>query len=224
MKILVVEDERTLAQVLGDGLREAGFLVDLCYDGRSALEQARLQAYDAIVLDQMLPGLDGLSVCRALRDHRLNTPILFLTARDTLEDKVTGFNVGGDDYLTKPFDFPELLARLRSLVRRAHQAPSHMLQVGDLQLDTLAHEVYRGGDRVSLSPREYSLLQYLLWNAGRVVPREQILNSVWPTDYTGGSNVVEVYIRYLRRKLDDGREVRLIHTVPGAGYVVREPE
>lgn len=224
MKILVVEDERTLAQVLGDGLREAGFLVDLCHDGRSALEQAYVQAYDAIVLDQMLPGLDGLSVCRALRDHRFNTPILFLTARDTLEEKVTGFNVGGDDYLTKPFDFPELLARLRSLVRRAHQAPSHVLQVGDLQLDTLAHEVYRGGERVSLSPREYSLLQYLLWNAGRVVPREQILNSVWPTDYTGGSNVVEVYIRYLRRKLDDGREVRLIHNVPGAGYVVREPE
>lgn len=224
MRILVVEDERALANALAEGLREAGHTVDLAHDGDEGESQASLIEYDAIVLDVMLPRLDGWEVCRRLRRHRVETPIMMLTARDSLDDKVRGLDCGADDYLTKPFAFPELLARLRSLFRRSSRTRDPVLRVGDVEIDSSAQMVRRGGVVVDLTPREYAILEYMAYNAGRVLTRDQILSHVWPADYDGMSNVVDVFIRYLRRKLGEGRNGGLIRTVVGVGYMFKSDE
>ena len=221
MRLLVVEDEVRLAQVLRDGLIEAGFHVDVASDGEEGAALADTDFYDAVILDVMLPRRDGLEVCGYLRRRGVGTPVLMLTARDTLQDKVAGLDCGADDYLTKPFEFPELLARLRSLLRRANQSRSRVLKVADLEIDTATHEVRRAGTAIPLTAREYALLEYLAYNAGRVLTRDQILSHVWPPDYEGFSNAVDVFIRYLRRKIDEGHEPKLIRTLIGAGYTLR---
>jgi DNA-binding response OmpR family regulator len=224
MKLLVVEDERRLARVLADGLREAGYVVDVAFDGEEGERLGLTGAYDVILLDLMLPRRDGLEVCRDLRRRHVDSAVLMLTARDMLEDKVEGLDVGADDYLTKPFHFPELLARVRSLLRRGSHQRSHVLSLADLQIDTRTHEVCRAGERVRLTTKEYALLEYLAYNAGRVLTRDQILNHVWPSDYDGYSNTVDVFIRYLRRKIDDPYEPKLIQTVIGLGYTLKLPD
>jgi YD repeat-containing protein len=218
MRILVVEDDRRLADVLRRGLSEEGYAVDLCANGDDALLQATMTAYDAIVLDLMLPGKDGMAVCRELRAAGIKTPLLMLTARDALDDVVTGLQAGADDYLTKPFAFRELSARLQSLIRRAAGAASPQLQVGDLVLDLGSREVRRAGQRIALTNREYQVLEYLMHNRGRVVSRTMIEEHVWGYDYDGFSNTVDVHITRLRRKLDRPGEPSLIETLRGAGY------
>jgi YD repeat-containing protein len=218
MRILVVEDDSRLADVLRRGLSEEGYAVDLCANGDDALLQAAMTAYDAIVLDLMLPGKDGMAVCRELRAAGIKTPLLMLTARDALDDVVTGLQAGADDYLTKPFAFRELSARLQSLIRRAAGAASPQLQVGDLVLDLGSREVRRAGQRIALTNREYQVLEYLMHNRGRVVSRTMIEEHVWGYDYDGFSNTVDVHITRLRRKLDRPGEPSLIETLRGAGY------
>lgn len=224
MKVLIVEDERRLAQVLAEGLAEAGYVADVARDGDEGEALALTGDYDLVVLDLMLPVKDGFAVCRELRRRRIDTAILMLTARDTLEDKVSGLDCGADDYLTKPFQFPELLARVRSLLRRASRSRSRILEVADLEIDTATHEVRRAGRPVQLTTKEYALLEYLAYNAGRILTRDQILAHVWPSDYEGYSNTVDVFIRYLRRKIDEAHETKLIHTAIGIGYTLKAPE
>jgi DNA-binding response OmpR family regulator len=223
MKLLVVEDERRLAEVLETGLREAGYLVEVAHDGERGTTLALRGDYDLVLLDVMLPRRTGMEVCRELRRRRVDTAILMLTARTALEDKVQGLDCGADDYLTKPFEFPELLARIRSLLRRSARSRSRVLAVADLEVDTDTREVRRGGELISLTAKEYALLEYLAYNAGRVVTRDQILTHVWPSDYEGYSNTIDVFIRYLRRKVDEGREPKLIQTVHRVGYSLRAP-
>lgn len=224
MKLLIAEDEVALAEALASALRGAGYQVDTCHDGEEAQMLASGEAYDLILLDVMLPLRDGIQVCRELRERGCATPVLMLTARDAVADKVKGLDCGADDYLTKPFEYPELLARIRSLLRRAKQSPNSVLRVADLEVDTLRREARRGGERISLTAREYALLEFLAYNAGRVVSRDQILAHVWPSDYEGYSNTVDVFVRYLRRKIDEGRTPRLIQTVVGLGYTLRPQE
>jgi DNA-binding response OmpR family regulator len=224
MKLLVVEDERRLAGILKEGFGEAGYMVDVALDGERGQVLALTGEYDVILLDVMLPGRSGVDVCREIRRRRVDSAILMLTARDTLEDKVRGLDCGADDYLTKPFEFPELLARVRSLLRRTTRSRSQVLNVEDLEIDTSTHEVRRAGERIRLTAKEYALLEYLAYNAGRVLTRDQILAHVWPSDFEGFSNTVDVFIRYLRRKIDDGHEQKLIQTVIGSGYTLKEPD
>lgn len=221
MRVLVVEDEPQLAQVLQEGLREAGYLVDVAKNGDEGDSLAASDTYDVVILDVMLPKRDGFEVCRSLRRRNVDAAVLILTARDTLHDKVTGLDCGADDYLTKPFEFQELLARVRSLMRRRSQSRSRVLLIGDLEIDTSTHEVRRGGEPIHLTSKEYSLLEYLAYNAGRILTRDQILAHVWPSDYEGYSNTVDVFIRYLRRKIDEGRDPKLIKTAIGVGYTLR---
>ena len=223
MKILVVEDEPRLAEVLAEGLREAGYVVDAALNGVAGQAKASRGGYDVVILDVMLPGRSGLEVCRELRRQRVDAAILMLTARDTLDDKIEGLDCGADDYLTKPFAFPELLARMRSLLRRASRSRSRVLVVADLAIDTATHEVRRGTEAIPLTAKEYALLEYLAYNTGRVLTRDQILDHVWPSSYEGASNTVDVFIRYLRRKIDEGREPKLIQTVVGLGYTLKPP-
>jgi DNA-binding response OmpR family regulator len=224
MKLLVVEDERRLAQILAEGLREAGYLVEVAFDGVEGQALALTGEFDGVILDLMLPRRDGLEICRELRRRQVDSAILMLTARDAVEDKVRGLDCGADDYLTKPFAFPEFLARVRSLLRRGVRARSQVLTVADLEVDTVRHEVRRAGQPIRLTAKEYAVLEYLTHNTGRVLTRDQILAHVWPSDYDGYSNTVDVFIRYLRRKIDDGREPKLIQTVIGSGYTLKEPE
>jgi DNA-binding response OmpR family regulator len=224
MKLLVVEDERRLAGILKEGLGEAGYIVDVALDGEQGQALALTGEYDVILLDVMLPGRDGVDVCREIRRRQIDVAILMLTARDTLEDKVRGLDCGADDYLTKPFEFPELLARVRSLLRRSTRSRSQVLKVADLEIDIATHEVRRAGERIRLTAKEYALLEYLAYNAGRVLTRDQILAHVWPSDFDGFSNTVDVFIRYLRRKIDDGHTQKLIQTVIGSGYTLKEPD
>ena len=224
MKLLVVEDERRLARILAEGLREAGYLVEVAFDGVEGQALALTGEFDVIILDLMLPRRDGLEICRELRRRQVDSAILMLTARDAVEDKVRGLDCGADDYLTKPFAFPEFLARVRSLLRRGVRARSQVLTVADLEVDTVRREVRRAGQPIRLTAKEYAVLEYLTHNAGRVLTRDQILAHVWPSDYDGYSNTVDVFIRYLRRKIDDGREPKLIQTVIGSGYTLRAPD
>jgi DNA-binding response OmpR family regulator len=219
MRILLVEDEPDAARLLAKGLREQAYAVDVATDGEAACYQAEIADYDAIVLDVLLPRQDGLSVCRQLRQAGAPVPILMLTARDSIEARIEGLDSGADDYLTKPYDFGELLARLRALIRRGARIPlPDQLQIGDLALDTRAHRVERSGREVPLTAREYALLEYLARRVGQVVGRADIAEHVWDENYEPFSNVIEVYVRRLRAKLDTPGEESLIRTRRGEGY------
>ena len=221
MRVLVVEDDRKMVRILRQGLDEEGWAVDTAADGDEALTKAAINTYDCLVLDVNLPGADGFEVCRRLREREVWAPILMLTARDAVVDRVAGLDAGADDYLTKPFSFDELLARLRALVRRgAGQRPAR-LEVGDLVVDPATREVTRAGRRIDLTAKEYALLEFLARHAGEVVTRTRILEHVWDVNYAGLSNVVDVYVGYLRAKVDRPFATPLVHTVRGAGYVLR---
>ncbi len=225
MRVLVAEDDKRIAQFIMKGLREEGYVVDHAGDGNAALDFALADGgalFDLIVLDVMMPGRDGFAVCRELRTRGVRTPVLMLTAMDGLDDRVRGLDSGADDYLVKPFAFPELLARLRALSRRSPAAVlSNILQVADLSLDVTTRVAKRGERNIELSAREYALLEYMMRNAGRPMGRMQILQAVWSFDYDGASNVVDVYMGYLRRKVDLEGEPALIHTVRGVGYLLQ---
>ena len=219
MRILVVEDERKISSYLKRGLEEQGYAVDTAFTGVEALDWADSAPYDLIILDILLPEMDGLTVCRELRKRGSRTPILMLTARDSVDDRVNGLDAGADDYLVKPFALKELLARLRAMSRRnAEQPKTSTLQLADLALDTLTRRVKRGGKLIELTSKEYAVLECLLREPERVLTRTQIAEHVWNYDVFNQSNVVDVYIKNLRRKIDDGFELKLIHTIRGAGY------
>jgi two-component system, OmpR family, response regulator len=224
MRFLIVEDDVKLAALIRRGLQDDGIAADVAVKGEDALWMAGATGYDAIVLDVLLPGIDGFEVCRRLRADGDRTPVLFLTARDGTDDKVRGLTLGGDDYLVKPFSLEELVARIHAVLRRAGATREDVvLSCADLALDDDAHRVTRGGVDVSLSPTEYNLLRFLLVNQGRVMSKAQILDHVWQYDFGGDGGVVETYIGYLRRKLDTNGP-RLIHTIRGFGYTLREPQ
>ena len=220
MRILLVEDEPRLANLVARGLRDEAYAVDVCSDGREALVQAVVNEYDAIILDVMLPGKDGLTVLRELRERNLRTPVLMVTARDAVADRIAGLDGGADDYLTKPFDFGELLARLRALLRRPEVLQPIVIAVGDLCIDTRAHEVTRGGTSIALTGKEYALLELLARQVGRVVSRADIVAHVWDDNHDSFTNAVEVYVNRLRGKVDIPPWQPLIHTRRGAGYVL----
>ncbi len=224
MRILIVEDEVALAETLRRGLTEEHYVVDIVTNGRDALDYALAAPYDVIILDIMLPGMDGLTVCRRLREAGFTGHILMLTALGDVDDRVHGLDSGADDYLTKPFAFKELLARLRALSRRVREMQVGPLRVGDLVLDETRHEVRRGNRVIELSPLEFRLLRCLMRHARQVLSRDAILSQVWSFDYAGGSNVVDVYIRYLRHKIETPGEPKLLHTVRGVGYKLAETE
>ncbi len=222
MRILVVEDERKVANFIRQGLVEEGHAVEVAGDGGTALDLIlEGPPYDLIVLDVMLPGRDGFAVLKGLRDRRVQTPVLLLTARDRVPDKVTGLDLGADDYLTKPFAFEEFLARVRALLRRGSRERAPVLRLADLALDPATREVRRGGRRIGLTAREYALLEYLLRSAGRVLTRPMIAEHVWGLDFDTESNIIDVYVGYLRRKIDTEGEHPLLHTVRGVGYVLQ---
>ena len=222
MRILFAEDERDLNHIITKKLTSQGYSVDSVYDGEEAIDILSYTDYDAAILDIMMPKADGFAVLRALRSKGKNTPVLFLTARDSVQDRVAGLDSGANDYLVKPFSVEELLARIRAMTRTAFGVSDSLLSVGDLTMDTAAKVVKRGGKEIPLSAKEYALLEYLMHNAGIVLSREKIENHIWNFDYEGGTNVVDVYIRYLRKKIDEGYDKKLIHTVRGRGYVLRE--
>jgi DNA-binding response OmpR family regulator len=225
MRILVVEDERKVAKFIRQGLEEEGHAVEVAADGVTALDLLLGgPPYDLVVLDLMLPGRDGLGVLRSLRERSIDTPVLVLTARDALPDRVRGLDLGADDYLTKPFAFEEFLARVRALLRRATARRDPVLRVGDLTLDPATRAVARGRRRISLTTREHALLEYFMRNTGRVLTRPMIAEHVWGLDFDRESNIVDVYVGYLRRKIDADGEPRLLHTVRGAGYTLKEPD
>jgi two-component system, OmpR family, response regulator len=224
VRVLLVEDDATIAEFVGKGLREAGFAVDVADDGRAGLDRALATAYDAAIVDVMLPGMDGLALIDALRARGVRTPVLILSARRSVDDRVRGLQAGGDDYLTKPFAFAELLARVQALIRRATGAAEPTrLTVGDLSLDLLTRKVQRGTQALDLRPREFGLLEYLMRNAGRVVSKASILSHVWGYNFDPNTNVVDVLVSRLRDRIDRPFPVKLLHTVRGAGYVLRPP-
>jgi DNA-binding response OmpR family regulator len=220
MRLLVVEDDVRLSEVLVRGLREEGYAVDSVRDGQSALYQLAINTYDAVVLDIMIPAPDGLEVCRQMRTARLSTPVLMLTARDALDDRVLGLDAGADDYLVKPFAFAELLARIRALLRRTPVVASPTLKVGELTIDTAGHRVFRGQEEIELTSKEYALLEYMARNAGRVISRTEIAEHVWDEHFDPFSNVIEVYVNRLRRKIDRIEPHHLI-TRRNEGYLLR---
>ena len=220
MRLLVVEDDPVAAALFAKGLREHAYVVDLAADGPGALERALVNAYDLIVLDVMLPGIDGFEVCRRLRARRNAVPILMLTARGGVDDRVEGLDAGADDYLSKPFHFPELLARVRALLRRGPALDPSVLRVADLSIDTRTRRVERGGGTIQLTTKEYTLLAYLTRRQGQIVTRSDISDHVWDENFDPLSNVIDVYVQRLRRKVDDGHAQKLIHTRRGAGYVL----
>ena len=223
MRVLVVEDSRRLAGIVKRGLLEEGYAVDNAYDGEEAEYMAESTPFDLIVLDIMLPKKDGITVCRDLRAKKVNTPILMLTAKDSVEDKVTGLDSGADDYLVKPFAFSELLARLRALLRREVLPKIQKLQIGELALDPQSREVWRNGDRVDLTAKEYAIIEYFMRRPNAVVTRTMLGESVWDYEFDGLSNIIDVYVRRLRRKIDREGQESLIQTVRGAGYRLRVP-
>ena len=220
MRILLAEDDRRIANFIIKGLRENAYAVDVAADGESALYQAEINNYDVIILDVMMPLKDGFEVCRRLREAENKTPILMLTARDAVEDKISGLDYGADDYLTKPFEFGELLARLRALLRRSGEIRPPQIVVEDLVIDTTAQTVKRGGRDISLTTKEYALLEYLARESGKVIGRAAIAEHVWDENFDAFSNLIEVYINRLRSKMDEGFSVQLIHTKRGAGYIL----
>jgi DNA-binding response OmpR family regulator len=223
MRILIIEDNQRLNHSLRKSLTEEGYAVDSAFDGIEGEELARLTGYDAIILDLMLPGKDGLEVCRSLRNQRVSTPILMLTAMDTVDDRVNGLDSGADDYLVKPFALSELLARLRALLRRESTEKTSLLTAGDLTLDPASHRVERAGQEIELTSKEFALLEYFMRSRGRLITREMAEMHIWNYDFEGASNVVDVYIRRLRRKIDDPFPIKLFETVRGAGYRLSVP-
>ena len=222
MRLLVVEDEKKVSGFVRKGLEEEGYAVDVAFDGKTGLQMAMDGVHDLIVLDINLPGMDGLSVLRELRTGRVSTPVLLLTVRANIEDKVLGLDAGADDYLTKPFAFQELVARVRALLRRQTEAKLPVLRFADLTLDPARRTVLRGGKKIDLTTKEYALLDYFLRNPGRVLTRTMIADHVWDYDFDTMTNIIDVYVNYLRRKIDSDREHKLIHTVRGVGYVLKE--
>ena len=223
MRVLLAEDENELNDLVRKTLEDEGYAVDSVFDGDSALEYLSSTPYDIALLDVMMPGRDGFAVLREYRKSGGKAPILILTARDAVEDRVVGLDAGADDYLVKPFMFPELLARMRVLLRRnTASVSSSILECGDLVMDTSSHAVRRRGRKIDLSAKEYSILEYMMRNQGSVLGRESFRSHIWSWDYDGESNVIDVYIRYLRKKIDDGESVKLIHTIRGAGYMLKD--
>lgn len=222
MRILIAEDEKALNRILTKQFIKAGYSVDNCFDGESVFDYTANADYDAIVLDVMMPKKDGFQVLKELRSKGNETPVIFLTAKTEIEDRVYGLDLGANDYLVKPFSFDELAARVRMITRKASGNSTNEYTVADLTVNVKSREVTRGGRKIELSAREYTILEVLIRNAGTVMSRERIESGVWNYDYTGGTNVIDVYIRYLRKKIDDGSEKKLIHTVRGAGYVLKE--
>ncbi|MBP3442712.1 MAG: response regulator transcription factor [Clostridia bacterium] len=222
MRILIAEDEKSLNRIIAKQLKAAGYSVDCVFNGEDAYDLVSMTDYDAAVFDVMMPKIDGFSLLRKIRNEGNNLPVLFLTARDSIEDRVEGLDIGADDYLVKPFAFEELLARIRALIRKNSVSNSNIITVADLTVDISSRKVARGGKDILLSAKEYELLQYLAVNNGIVLSREKIEDHIWNYDYEGGTNVVDVYIRYLRKKIDEGYDKKLIHTVRGMGYVLRE--
>jgi DNA-binding response OmpR family regulator len=222
MRVLVVEDEKKTASFVRKALQAEGFAVDVCYNGDDALAAVRATPFDGIVLDIMLPGRDGLSVLRQLRERKSTIPVLLLSARGEVNERVEGLNAGADDYLPKPFELAELVARVRALTRRSGENKSTVLRVADLTLDTVTHRAQRGGADIELTAREYRLLEFLMRSPGRLCGRMMILEKVWDYDFDPGTNLVDVYIRRLREKIDATFEPKLLHTVRGAGYVLKE--
>ena len=221
MRILVVEDEKRIADFIARGLKEEHYAVDIAYDGEEGLYLAEINTYDLMIFDIMLPKHDGVEMCRRLRAKKINTPILMLTARAAVKDKVTGLNAGADDYLTKPFSFEELLARVKVLLRRPTANKTSVLKIADLELNQLNHEVKRIGKTMVLTSKEFSLLEYLMLNAGQVISRSMISEHVWNEQFDSMTNVIDVHIRNLRNKIDDGFKKKLIHTLRGSGYMLK---
>jgi DNA-binding response OmpR family regulator len=222
MRVLVVEDEKKTASFIRKALQAEGFAVDVCHNGDEALTAPRATPYDAVVLDIMLPGRDGLSVLRQWRKHHQSVPVLLLSARGEVDERVEGLDAGADDYLPKPFELVELAARVRALTRRGSENKASILQVADLSLDTVSHRAARGGIEIELTAREYRLLEYLMRSAGRLCGRMMLLEKVWDYDFDPGTNLIDVYIKRLREKVDADFERKLLHTVRGTGYVLRE--
>ena len=220
MRVLLVEDDVRIVNFVAKGLRENSYAVDTAADGEIALYQAEINEYDVIILDVMMPRKDGFAVCRQLREKNITTPILMLTARDAVEDRVNGLDFGADDYLTKPFAFDELLARIRALLRRNTEIRPPKIVVGDLEIDTAAQRIRRGGHEIILTTKEFALLEYLARERGRVVGRAEIAEHVWDENFDVFSNLIEVYIKRLRSKMDEGFDTQLIHTKRGAGYIL----
>jgi DNA-binding response OmpR family regulator len=224
MRVLIVEDDRKLARQLKKGMDESGYAASVAFDGREGLDAAIAGGFDVLILDVMLPSLDGISIVQRLRQRRIGTPILLLTARDTAEDIIGGLDSGADDYLTKPFSFHVLLARLRALARRRQVAPSTLLCIADLSLDPATHEVRRAAAAVSLSPTEFVILELLMRNTGRVITRDRLIEAVWGHDRDVQSNTLDVFIRQLRGKIEPAGAPKLLHTIRGIGYTVREED
>ena len=224
MRILVIEDEKKISSFIQRGLKEEHYVVDLAPDGEEGSYLADINPYDLIILDIMLPKKDGVAVCKELRKKKNTTPVLMLTARNTVKDKVSGLNAGADDYLAKPFSFEELLARVRALLRRPKDQNLNVLKIADLELNQLTNEVKRSNKLINLTSKEYALLEYFMLHANQVVTRTMLSEHVWHEDFDSFSNVIDVYIKYLRNKIDDGFKQKLIHTVRGRGYVLKKSE
>lgn len=222
MRILIAEDERDLNQLIKKRLKENGYSVDSCFNGEEVFDYVLCAEYDALILDIMMPKMDGISALRKLRQQGNTVPVLLLTAKDSIEDRVTGLDAGADDYLVKPFAFEELLARIRVMLRKPVTDRNDILTVSDLSLHVNTRRVFRKDREIQLSSKEYALLHYMMQNAGTVLSRDKLEQHVWDYDFSGGSNVIDVYIRYLRKKIDEGYENKLIHTVRGHGYVLKE--
>jgi len=222
LRILLVEDEIKMASFIQRGLKEEDYVVDVANDGEKALFQAEINPYDLIILDVILPVKDGITVCRELRSKKINVPILMLTSKDKVRDKVLGLNSGADDYLAKPFAFEELLARISALLRRNKQDKTGILKIADLEMDQLRHKVTRAGKEIQLTSKEFVLLEYLMLNATHVVTRTMISEHVWHEDFDSFTNVIDVYMNFLRNKIDKGQKKQLIHTIHGKGYVLKE--
>jgi heavy metal response regulator len=221
VRILVVEDEKKVASFIRKGLEEEGYAVDVAADGEEGLALGLTRVHDLIILDIRLPKMDGLRVLQALRHDRVTAPVLLLTVRATIEDKVLGLDAGADDYLTKPFAFQELVARVRALLRRRTEGEPTVLRVGDLMLDPARRTVIRGDEKIDLTPREFALLDYFMRNPGRVLTRTMIAEHVWDYSFDTSTNVIDVYVNYLRKKIDAGRDPKLLHTIRGVGYVLK---
>ena len=221
MRLLVVEDQKDLNEIIVRKLTNEHYSVDACYTGNDALDFIRCAEYDGIILDIMLPGITGIGVLREMRASGNNTPVLLLTAMGTVEDRVAGLDAGADDYLVKPFDFNELLARVRAIVRRGGERAGNVMTSGDLTLDSASRTVIRGGQEIKLTAKEFDILEYLMQNQGRVLSRDKLSNHIWNYDYDGGSNVIDVYMYHLRRKIDRDFDEMKIQTVKGAGYMIK---